>query len=184
MKRIVFSLILLVLTGPAADRPASQAHQPFRHAYYLFQEDATGCSACYIPLLLTKESLEDLPRIKKLDDCRPILTYERDSIWQVLASQTINDSEVDVAARKIRFTMYVEGYVNSEGKGSTTAGPSLVRVQTPAYKNLSYRYQEVGSAEVIKLLQNPQGTIPISKPAMMQARLDLTEIITDFKSIK
>src|SRR5258708_3675369 len=101
MKCVAVVLILLTLCIPNPGRTPSQVRQPYRHAYYLFEEHPRGC--CPIPLLITKEALAEGQEIK---DCLPIITYERDSLLEQLQQVTIKSAEVDERARKVRLTLY------------------------------------------------------------------------------
>ena len=118
--------------GPAAAKGAA-----YKHAYYLFLSGTpVGCEDCYVPLLITAESLEEIASEKTKTDCALITTYERDSIWH-------NEGLVSVAPTDI-------------GK------PQRMLL----LRGRKYRYQEIRAAEVLKLLQNPLGTIPISRPQL------------------
>ncbi len=65
-----------------------------------------------------------------------IITYERDSVWNLSdRAVRLDAGAVEAKERKVRF----------EGK--------------------VYRYQRVPREEVIRLLENPLGTIPIHRPA-------------------
>ena len=86
-----------------------------------------------------------------------IITYERDSIW------------------------HDDGIVSFAG-GDIQVGPRIMTL-----RGRRYRYQEVSSAEVLKLLENPQGTIPISRPYQPPASApgpSLTELIAGFVAVK
>jgi len=102
-----------------------------RHAYFLFgMGRSEGCAECYIPLLLTTDPIGPLATVP---DAEVIVTFERDSIWEIRTDQT-NITEVEPHARTLRL----------DGR--------------------PYRYQEVPLQEPIRLLTNPLGTIPISRP--------------------
>jgi hypothetical protein len=106
----------------------------WRHGYYLFLADPpVACEACYVPLLITSAPLEEIAKDSAGQDCVLITTYERDSIWQVNGIVHVAQQDIQAAPRTIR-----------------------VRKRT-------YRYQEVGASEILKLLENPMGTIPISR---------------------
>jgi hypothetical protein len=115
----------------AGERPA------YKHAYYLFLSGTpVGCEDCYVPLLITKEPLEQMAQDKASADCALITTYERDSIWH-------NEGLVSVAPTDIE------------------KPPRILHV-----RGRRYRYQEISSTEAVRLLQNPLGTIPISRPML------------------
>jgi hypothetical protein len=130
----------------------------YRHAYYLFLTGAPhGCEECYVPLLVTTETLAQAAKGTEKETCVLITTYERDSIWH-------NDGMVLVEARDIEATTRI--------------------VQVRSRK---YRYQEISSAEVLRLFENPMGTIPISRPMLPKAELPgptLEDLISDFRSLK
>ena len=80
-------LVLVVVGLSLFNRPATGAPQgspaPYKHAYYLFLEGGgTGCEECYVPLLITRNSLEQIAAAGKFEEGLLIITYERDSIWQ------------------------------------------------------------------------------------------------------
>jgi len=126
----------------------------YKHAYYLFLADKPiACEACYVPLLITQNTLEKIGADHKKEDGVLIITYERDSIWQ-------NKGRVSIDA------------INIENS------PRIVRIN-----NRRYRYQEISATEVIKLLENPMGTIPISRIGMMPVDgPDLADLVKAFKS--
>lgn len=137
----VFSVFLLFpsILGVTGMTPSSRAgNQPtYRHAYYLFLSGTpSGCEDCYVPLLVTKETLEQAAKAAIKTACVAIITYERDSIWH-------NDGMVSVAPAEIE------------------AAPRIIHL-----RGRKYRYQEISSAEALKLFENPRGTIPISRPML------------------
>jgi len=138
------------------DRPNSGP--AYRHAYYLFLADPpNGCEACYVPLLVTSETLEETAKNPGGEDCDLITTYERDSIFQL-------DGIVHVAP------------------GDIAAPPRTIRV-----RSRNYRYQEITGAEVLRLLENPQGTIPVSRPFLhsdLPPGPSLDQLIAAFRAVK
>ena len=136
------ALALAAAVGPgsaAQDRAGSSAATGWRHAYYLFLSDTpVGCEACYVPLLITVAPIEETAKDSAGagQDCVLITTYERDSIFQV------------------------NGMVNI-ARGDVDAGPRSVRV-----RRRNYRYQEISGAEVLRLLEHPLGTLPVSRPIL------------------
>jgi hypothetical protein len=135
-----------------AAQDRSLAAPPYRHAYYLFLADPpVACEACYVPLLLTVAPLEEVVKDPAGQDCVWITTYERDSIWQV-------NGIVHVAS------------------GDIAAAPRTVRV-----RKRNYRYQEIAATEVLKLFENPLGTIPISRP-MLHSDLPPGPSLEDLKA--
>ena len=135
--------------------PVAADHTRYRHAYYLFLAGSPkGCEDCYVPLLITAEPLEQVATGKGPEDCVLIVTYERDSIWH-------DDGMVSLAGSDIE------------------AAPRILRLH-----GRKYRYQEISSAEVLRLLQHPMGTIPISRPLLPKAASPgptLDELISAFQ---
>jgi hypothetical protein len=155
-------LVLVIVVLALLSHPVTQAVQPntigYRHAYYLFLDGpGTGCQACYVPLLITQDSLEKIAAGGRSEEGALIITYERDSIWQ-------NKGTVSLSAEHIE------------------AAPRVVRLDANRY-----RYQEISAAEALKLLENPGGTIPISRTAvsgMGFGKPTLEELIRAFKSLQ
>jgi hypothetical protein len=101
---------------------------------------------------------------------------------------TVKSEQVNTAEKKIRISLYVEvEFVTLPGLESISPNGSKTpqeKVRNAVYKEVSFRYQEVIPAEVIKLLEHPEGTIPLSRNVIFNAPLDRQGIISDFKSIK
>jgi len=131
-------LAFFISAGAARAKQDRPAAAPsYGHAYYLFLADEpVACEACYVPLLITVTPLEETAKNPAGQDCMLITTYERDSIFQMNGI--------------VRVT-----------KGDVQAAPRMVRV-----RKRSYRYQGITASEVLKLLENPQGTIPISRTTL------------------
>ena len=130
--------LLVLLCAPLAEIPghAARAAQPpaYRHGYYLFLDNPpVACEACYVPLLITGDSLEETAKRPEGRSGVLITTYERDSICQVNGMVQIKPADIEAA-------------------------PRIIRV-----RNRRYRYQEVTAGEILRLLENPLGTIPISR---------------------
>ena len=129
----------------------------YRNAYYLFQTGAaSGCEDCYVPLLITPEPLDEIAKQTVSANCVWITTYERDSIWQMNGVVAVAPGTIEAPRRVLRFNGH------------------------------QYRYQEITTREVLKLLENPKGTIPISRPYVPNktapgSRLD--DLIWDFRII-
>ena len=144
-------------TAPPPDSLAPIVRSSYHFAYFLFLADArVGCEACYVPLLVSKIPLEEIAASDESASAALITTYERDSIWQWNGAAIIWPRDVQSAMRTIR-----------------VAGRS-------------YRYQAASSPEVLKLLENPLGSIPISRPALVNSfAIDASpsELISDFRSI-
>jgi hypothetical protein len=148
---------LIVAFWPAIGPPQTSP-VPYRHAYYLFLEGGgSGCEECYVPLLITRSSLDQIAAGGKFEEGLLIITYERDSIWQSKGS-------VSLFARHI------------------LSGERIVRLNVKRY-----RYQEISTEEVLRLLENPMGTIPISRPKLPGMPPDgpsLAELIAAFKNAR
>ena len=157
--RVMIAAGIYLAASGMAGSGQSDVHGPsYRHGYYLFLAGTpNGCEDCYIPLLLTRKSIEDLKKNPTADDCVLITTFERDSIWHYDGLVAIGQSEINKAERKVRIS------------------------------NKTYRYQEIGVSEVLRLLENPLGKIPISRPylpAKLAAGPELKQLIADFKTVK
>lgn len=133
----VLAAVLLALSGAApCVHASSPAAAPWSHAYYLFLSDPP--IACEACYVPLLITSVPLESIGKdaPSDCVLITTYERDSIWQINGMVSVAAADLEVA-------------------------PRIVRV-----RQRHYRYQEVAPAEVLKLLERPEGTIPISRPML------------------
>ena len=153
MQRGLVALLALVVMGNALDA-AGEAFAP-RHAYYLFLADVPqGCEDCYAPLLLARQTLEEIAALGRDGMIVLITTYERDSIWKL--EQNVSLAAADVAARE-----------------------RIVRV-----RGRRYRYLEIGPAEVLRLLEKPEGSIPIHRIMPVPDRKLLEELIAAFRGAK
>jgi hypothetical protein len=150
--------IFLAASAAAGSGQAELRDPSYHHGYYLFLAGTPqGCEDCYVPLLLTRKNIEDLKRSPTADDCVLITTFERDSIWHYDGLVRVGQSEINEAERKVRIS------------------------------NKTYRYQEIGAGEILILLDNPLGKIPISRPylpAKLPVGPELKQLISDFKTIK
>jgi len=129
----------------------------YKHAYYLFLSDVPkGCEACYVPLLISQQALEEIAQGREAQHCVFVYTYERNSIWEIRGAAPVDPSMIETQPRII--------HVNGR----------------------SYRYQEVSPAEALKLLEKPNGTIPISRPMIMNKTVpgaSLSELTADFRAL-
>jgi len=122
------------------------------HAYYLFLAGASqGCQDCYVPLLVTAQSLEDIASSGRDSTIVLITTYERDSIWKV-------ERGVPLAAADI------------------SPGERVVRL-----RGRRYRCQEIAPAEVLRLLEKPEGTMPIHRTTPIPDKKSLDDLIAAFR---
>jgi hypothetical protein len=147
-------------SGPpnsAVFAPYTSGRIAYKHAYYLFLSDAPkGCERCYVPLLISQPSLEEIAQGREAQHCVFIYTYERNSIWEIRGAAPVDPSVIETQPRII--------HVNGR----------------------SYRYQEVPPTEVLKLLEKPYGTIPISRPLIINKTVpgaSLSELIADFHAL-
>jgi hypothetical protein len=114
-----------------------------------------NCEDCYIPLLLTPEPLESVVMDGKAASGVIVTTYERDSI-------------VGTPRRGVRIA-------------ATDVQP---RERHLRVGDRQYRYHEVSAAEVLRLLQNPEGGIPIHRtPEMGVPRPEeLRDLLAGFRT--
>ena len=110
-----------------------------------------------MPLLICQRSIEEIARAMDAALCVFLLTYERDSIWEFKGAASIEASAIQLPPRLIE--------VNGR----------------------SYRYQEISPNDALKLLENPVGTIPISRPYIENKTVpgaSLNELIADFRALE
>jgi hypothetical protein len=143
--------------SPTAFRSDASTRAPYKQAYYLFLvSPAHGHKLYDVPLLITQETLEEIASSKRPVLGVLILTYEREPIWEVKRVMPIDPAEIEVQPRIMH-------------AGSTF-----------------YRYQEIARDDVLKLLENPLGTIPISRPFIrhkLVPRASVSELIADFREL-
>jgi hypothetical protein len=161
MRRALASLMAGVLAASAGLEVAhGQSGSDARidsHAYYLFvARRPDSCEECYVPLLVTSKRLEDVANDKLVEHCVVITTFERDSIVGVPRDVTVAGADVKPQERHLRL------------------------------QDREYRYQEIGASEVLRLLEHPSGTIPISRIPEMQvpSAAELASLITRFRTGK
>jgi len=135
----------------------SHERLPYQHGYYLFLASAPlGCEACYVPLLLCQSSLAQIRAGKQGAFCVLVITFERDSIWELRGAAAVDSDAIHEPQRTI----------DLNGK--------------------LYRYQEISANEVVRLLENPAGTIPISRPMIMNKAVpgaSVEELAADFHTL-
>ena len=146
------------LTVPNTATPATNSIvQPFyRYGYYLFLADSPHACEDCYVPLL----ITSVPLERLSDQTHPqgvwITTYERDSVWQMEGAVDLNAKMIEVPSRKIQ----VSGHV--------------------------YRYQPAQPTEVLKLLQNPNGTIPVSRPLVPNKVApggSLEELLSNYRTL-
>jgi hypothetical protein len=144
------ALLAAVAIGlvPAAAGDAGAAPQ----AYYLFLADAPqGCEDCYVPLLITRQTLDEVSASGRDSTVVLITTYERDSIWKVERGVALAAVDVSTGERRVRL------------------------------RGRRYRYQEIAPAEVLRLLEKPEGTIPIHRLVPVPDKKALEDLIAAFR---
>jgi hypothetical protein len=122
------------------------------HAYYLFLAGVPqGCEDCYVPLLITQRPLGEVASSGRDSAVVLITTYERDSIWKL-------ERDVSLAAADISA---VERVVRLRGR--------------------RYRWQGIAPAEVLRLLEKPEGSIPIHRVTPVPDGKSLEDLIAAFR---
>jgi hypothetical protein len=153
----LFAFTMLAFAAWPQDRVPAAA-APYRHGYYLFLTNLPVlCEACYIPLLLTTAPLEEIAKNPGGQDADLISTYERDSIFQFNGIVHVMPADITVGPRSIRL------------------------------RNRVYRYQEITAAEILHLLEHPEGTIPVSRPILhsdLPPGPGLDQLIAGFHAVK
>jgi hypothetical protein len=147
----MFALLAMVAIGVAPAAAEDRSASP--HAYYLFLADVPqGCEDCYIPLLVTQPSLEEVASSASDSTTVLITTYERDSIWKVERGVLLAAADISTSERRVRL------------------------------RGRRYRYQEVAAPEVLRLLEKPEGTIPVHRLASVPDRKSLEDLIAVFRA--
>jgi hypothetical protein len=158
MRCIIAAAFCAAVMGGQSPGQAEKYGSSYRHGYYLFLAGIpNGCEDCYVPLLLSRKSIEELKDSPIADDCVLITTYERDSIWHYEGLLRIAQNEINGTERKVRIL------------------------------SKTYRYQEIGKTEVLRLLQNPLGKIAISRPYLpnkFPPGPELQQLIADFRALQ
>jgi hypothetical protein len=102
-------------------------------------------------LLVAASTLEEVAASGGNTTVVLITTYERDSIWKI-------ERGVPLAAADVR------------------GGERVVLLRARRY-----RYQEIRPAEVLRLLENPHGSIPIHRTIPVPGRESLEDLISAFR---
>jgi hypothetical protein len=151
MKRGDLVALLVLVATCLALGPAGEAAAS-PHAYYLFLAGAPqGCEDCYVPLLIVPQSLETVAASGRDTMIVLITTYERDSIWKV------------------------------ERGVSLAAGDVSARERVVCLRGRRYRYQDIAPAEVLRLLEKPEGTVPIHRTMPIPDQKSLEDLIAAFR---
>jgi hypothetical protein len=142
---------------PTAPPPNPAGRVAYKHAYYLFFSGVpNACEACYVPLLVSQHSLEEIAQGGEAQHCVFAYTYERNSIWEIRGAVPVDAGAIETQTRIIR--------VNGK----------------------PYRYQEISPREVLELLEKPRGTIPVSRPLIINKIVpgaSPSELIADFHAL-
>jgi len=148
-------LVALLAAGAIGVAPALAGEAGAPHAYYLFLAGAApSCEDCYVPLLVTRQPLEDWASSGRDGAIVLITTYERDSIWKVERGLSLAAADV-------------------------SAGDRVVRLW-----GRRYRYQEVAPVEVLRLLEKPEGTIAIHRLTPIPDKKSLEDLVGAFRGRK
>ena len=143
---------LLALVAIGLVLAAAGAAGGSAHAYYLFLAGVPqGCEDCYVPLVIAEKALDDVASSGSDSAIVLIITYERDSIWKV-------ERDVPLAAADV------------------STGERIVRL-----RGRRYRWQEIPPAEVLRLLEKPEGTIPIHRLVAIPDKKSLEDLIATFR---
>jgi hypothetical protein len=95
---VVFGFIAVVAFAAAAGNASATPH-----AYYLFLAGAPqGCEDCYVPLLITRQPLDEVASSARDSAVVLITTYKRDSIWKVERDVPLAAVDVSVRERIVR----------------------------------------------------------------------------------
>jgi len=151
MKRRDLLAVLAVVSIGLVPAAAGNAGATPR-AYYLFLAGAPqGCEDCYVPLLITRQPLDEVASAASDSAVVLITTYERDSIWKIERDVPLAAADVSVRERIVRL------------------------------RGRRYRCQEIAPAEVLRLLEKPEGAIPIHRIAPIPDRKALEDLIAAFR---
>lgn len=104
-RRLLAGVVLawLPVVAMAFAPAAAGGAETFPHAYYLFLAGAPqGCEDCYVPLLVTRQTLEEVASAGGDSATILITTYERDSIWKVEQSVPLAAADVSASDRIVR----------------------------------------------------------------------------------
>jgi len=151
VKRSTLVALLALVAIGLVQAPVGEAAASLR-AYYLFLAGAAqGCEDCYVPLLLVPQTLENVAASGRDPTIVLITTYERDSIWTI-------ERGVSLAAADV------------------SAGERILRL-----RGRRYRFQEIAPGEVRRLLEKPDGTIPVHRVTPIPDRKSLEDLIAAFR---
>ena len=151
MKRSNLFSLLAFVAIGLMQAPAGEAAASLR-AYYLFLAGASqGAEECYVPLLVMPQAVEEVAVSGRDTTVVLITTYERDSIWKVERGVSVDAANV-------------------------SAGERIIRL-----RGRRYRYQEIAPGEALRLLEKPEGTIPIHRYMPIPERKSLEDLIAGLR---
>ena len=150
LRMMLAALLALIAIGLVSAAAGDAGTAP--HAYYLFLAGAPqNCEDCYVPLLITRQPLDEVASSARDNTVVLINTYERDSIWRVERGVPLAPADL-------------------------SAGERMVRL-----RGRRYRYQEIAPAEVLRLLEKPEGTIPIHRVVPLPDKKALDDLVAAFR---
>jgi hypothetical protein len=122
------------------------------HAYYLFLAGTPqGCEDCYVPLLITEKPLGEVLSSGRDSAVVLITTYERDSIWKLERDVLLAAADISAPERVVRL------------------------------RGRRYRWQGISPAEVLRLLEKPEGSIPVHRVVPVPDKKSLDDLIAAFR---
>jgi len=154
-RRDLAGLFAAVAVGAMSIAPARAGEAGVApHAYYLFLAGAPQSCEDCYVPLLVTQRPLEDVSSPGRDGAVLITTYERDSIWKVERGVSLAATDVSAAERVVRL------------------------------RGRRYRYQEVTPAEVLRLLEKPEGTIPIHRTASIPDKRSLEDLAGAFRGRK
>ena len=136
-RRLLAGVVLawLPVVAMAFAPAAAGGAETFPHAYYLFLAGAPqGCEDCYVPLLVTRQTLEEVASAGGDSATILITTYERDSSGR---SNRVSRSLPPTSRRPIALFVF--------GAGGIGGRRSLPRRSFDCWRSRRARFQFAGS---------------------------------------
>jgi len=88
--------------SPTVSAPNPVGRIAYKHAYYLFLSSVpNACEACYVPLLVSQHSLEEIAQGSEAQHCVFAYTYERNSIWEIRGAMPVDAGAIETQPRII-----------------------------------------------------------------------------------
>jgi hypothetical protein len=129
----------------------------YRFGYYLVLLDTpVACERCYVPLLMSPEPFDSISTRKGSVNVVSIVTYERDSIWQMKGRALITADAIDRSSHTLHF------------------------------RGRNYRYELAPANDLVHFLEHPPGTLPVSRPFMSQIEVPggrLGDLVADLHTL-